>query len=454
MVRLSLTFVLVFLVCISNSQASDNNIQNEFQFTPETRGKVFTIQGSNTVGANLMRNFLVDFLTMHNAVAVETINLPTANEYRVQGYINNEKVYVDVAAHGSSTGFKGLAQGTADIAMASRRIKDSEVKSLEFLGNLRKFTNEHIVAIDGLAVIVNQDNPISELRLDQIAEIFSGQISNWKQLGGYDQPISLYARDNNSGTWDTFESLVLDEQHVLSPKARRFESNDELSDLVSGDIAGIGFVGLASVRKAKALAISEPGANSLKPEVLVVATEDYALSRRLYLYTPENLTNDWIRQFLRYVQSDRAQSIVAQTGFVAQTVFNVPANFSAIDTESLEDYVRLLQDAHRLSINIRFAEGSADLDNKARHDVNRIVSFMQKPENIGKRLVLIGFGDPLKTERRTDLLSQMRAIKVKSALLKQGVPSERVYGFGSDKPVAADDGDNKAKNRRVEIWMR
>lgn len=445
-------FSLAFTLCLSaNAQTPDSP---QISSTPERRGNIFNVQGSNTVGASLMKNLLIDFFQMHSAIDLESVALPTVNEYRVQAYIGGEKLYVNVAAHGSSTGFRGLLNQSTDIAMSSRRIRDNEAEQLNAYGNLRGVSGEHIIAIDGLAIIVNRDNPVQTLSLQQIAEIFSGKIRNWKQVGGYDANINIYARDENSGTWDTFSSLVLGKQYPLYSTARRFESNDNLSDTVAGDISGIGFVGLASVRKTKAIAVSESGAQAFTPEPLVVATEDYALSRRLYLYTPTRTANDWIRHFIRYVQTDRAQRVVEKTGFVAQTVLSVTPTFSLVEGENSGDYTSVLHGAERLSTNIRFAEGSAELDNKAQHDINRIVKYMSRPENEGRRIVLLGFSDRMRQERSAEILSQLRAIAVKGALLKKGIYSERVHGFGTSKPVADNSGASRARNRRVEVWVR
>jgi phosphate transport system substrate-binding protein len=418
-------------------------------FDSEATGRLFTVQGSNTVGASLMKNFLVDFFLAKGAEEVDVVELAVANEYRVQGFAGRRRIYVDVAAHGSSTGFRALQSGAAELAMSSRRVKDSEVASLQHLGDMRGFASEHVIAIDGLAVIVNGSNTIRSLTLDQLADIFSGQVTNWKQVGGEDQEINLYARDENSGTWDTFNSLVLDEQHQLSSRAQRFESNDQLSDLVADDSKGIGFVGLASVRRAASLAIGEEGTQPLQPRELVVATEDYALSRRLFLYTSEREHNAYIKGFLAYIHSDRGQRVVKQTGFVSQNLISVAGG-----VEGPEPYVERLEGAERLSVNLRFAEGSAELDNKAQRDIVRIVNYMERPENVDKTLILVGFGDQKQTERRAVVLSTLRAMAVKSELFKRGILSEPVLGLGADLPVASNETAGRSKNRRVEVWVK
>jgi len=113
-----------------------------------------------------------------------------------------------IAAHGSSTAFDGLATGGADIGMSSRPAKPEEVDRLKALGDLLGPASEHVVGLDGLAVIVHKSNPISTIGKDQLTAIFAGQVTDWSQLGaaarGKTGPIALLARDNKSGTFDTF----------------------------------------------------------------------------------------------------------------------------------------------------------------------------------------------------------------------------------------------------------
>lgn len=438
-----------FLLYISSAVTAGTIGAVPDRFDSEAEGRLFRLQGSNTVGASLMKNFLLDYFSAKGAEDVNVVNLPTANEYRVQGRVNRRRIYVDVAAHGSSTGFRALLKNEADIAMSSRRIKSAEVSALGHVGDMRSYASEHVVAIDGLAVIVNKGNPVRALTLNQIAAIFSGQITSWEAVGGEDMPISLYARDENSGTWDTFSSLVFGDEYSLSARARRFESNDKLSDTVADDPGGIGFVGLASVRHAASLAIGGEGTQPLQPSELAVATEDYALSRRLFLYSANREKNNYVQDFVSYIQSDRGQQVVKRTGFVSQNLISV-----AEDLEGPDSYVELLREAERLSVNLRFSEGSAELDNKAQRDIQRIAEYIQRPDNIGKSLILIGFGDQKQTERRAVVLSQLRALAVKSELFRRGVLTEPVVGLGDDLPVASNDTAGRSKNRRVEVWVR
>ena len=139
---------------------------------------------------------------------------------------------IDLQSHGSGTAAPGLLEGKAIIGMASRRLTPEEEKKLadKFNTDILAPGNEHVLALDGLAVIVNPTNSVKQLTLDQIAQIFSGEITNWHDVGGADLPINIYRRDNKSGTFDTFKSLVLTPaggtKRDMSPQAKQFESSE------------------------------------------------------------------------------------------------------------------------------------------------------------------------------------------------------------------------------------
>lgn len=413
------------------------------------KGNIIHIQGSNTLGARLVPAWAEQYLESLGLEDVQTRQLARENELEVFGLYQNREISIRIAAHGSSTGFRALASGDAQVAMSSRPIKDSEASNLAQLGNMRKLESEHVVAIDGLAVIVHPSNTIDSLTIEEISAVFSGQIDNWAELGGADRKIDILARDENSGTWDTFNSLVLSGKK-LSSSARRFESNDQLSDLVANSVNAIGFVGLASVRESKALAISDSYTQPLLPEVIQVATEDYPLARRLYFYTAENQSNPRTRDFVKFVQAKQAQTKVDDIGFVSLN----PRLSERTDVyEGPESYRVLAENAQRLSINFRFSAGSASLDNRAMRDIERVVAYLNSENAKGKHVQLIGFGDLKQKEQRAVLLSKLRASEVKAALFRQGVVSETVIGFGTHMPVASNLGNNRHKNQRVEIWL-
>ncbi|MGM0563721.1 MAG: substrate-binding domain-containing protein [Pseudomonadota bacterium] len=421
-----------------------------FSLTARAETQQLSVHGSNTVGATLMPNLVEAWLKQRDMEILENRLTGENERLMVAADRTGNRIEVAIHAHGSGTAFTGLAAGNADLGMASRPIKDSEQRRLSHLGNLTESGHEVVVGLDGIAVVVHPENPLSQLNMDQLRKIFTGEIDNWHQLGGVNQPIQVYARDDRSGTYDTFKSLVLTGNKPLAANAQRYESNDQLSDDVATDPMGIGFTGLPSIREAKALSISEAGNAAILPNELSVATEDYALSRRLYLYTPYN-HRPLLRELQQFVQSVAGQSQVARTGFVAQNIepYTLPVN-----SRAPEQYRGINGEAQRLSLNFRFRPRAYRLDNKALQDIDRLVDFLS--EHPHYQVLLAGFSDGAEEAPwRRHILSVERADYVASQLIKKGIVPKMVRGFGSTVQVASNDTEKgRDKNRRVEVWVR
>ncbi len=411
------------------------------------------IQGSNTIGANLGPALVQAMLAQQGLHDIHSVPASPPNEHSIVGTdASGQQVRVDVAAHGSGTGFAALKAGKADLVASSRPIKDRELVELEALGDLKSPDAEQIIAIDGLAIILHPGNPLNQLNTEQLAQIFSGQISRWEALGGIAGPIHLYARDEQSGTWEIFKELVLSRTgNPLSHNAQRFESSEQLSDAVSNDPQGIGFIGLPYIRAAKPVAIVDGPSQPMLPLNSLIASEDYPLSRRLYFYLPPAIHNPWARALISFTQSTQGQVIVAQNGFVAQSV---QATSVTPGAHMPRDYQTLTTQAQRLSVNFRFEEGSASLDNKARQDLLRVADYLKANGKLDRQVTLVGFGDAKDDPERAQLLSKLRAMAVRRELVKSAVVLREIRGYGAQMPVAANTEDEgRIKNRRVEVWV-
>lgn len=422
-------------------------------FAQAPSSAVLRIQGSNTIGAALGPALIKGLFEQQDMTDIKNAAGGVANEQQLTATTaDGTTIRVDLAAHGSSTGFAALIDNTADLAAASRPIKPSELSALAHRGDMKSPAAEQIIAIDGLAIIINPQNPISALRTDQLAQIYAGEITNWADVGGTSAPITLYARDDNSGTFDTFKELVLAANgKTLSSKAQRFEDSNHLSASVSSDLNGIGFIGLPYILKAKALAIAAGDSQPMLPSRTLIATEDYPLSRRLFIYAPPTLNNGWAKQLLQFVNSPEGQAVVAHNGFIAQTVqaVTVQPNPGMPDA-----YQALAKQAQRLSVNFRFEQGSATLDNKAQRDLQRVLDYLQANNKMHSQAVLVGFGDPKADPARAQLLSKLRAMTVRRELARDQVVFADIIGLGAQLPVAANTMDEgRIKNRRVEVWV-
>lgn len=410
------------------------------------------IQGSNTIGAHLAPALAAGLLRQQGVAHPEQ-QISAPNEVSVSGRdAQGRLLQITVAAHGSGTGFVALAEGSAELAASSRPIKDSEQASLASLGDLRSASAEQVIALDGLAIIVHPDNPVQQLDIGQVAALFAGEIDNWQALGGPAGAVRLYARDDNSGTFDTFKELVLSSQgKQLAGAAQRFESSDELSERVSQDPQAIGFIGLPYIRQAKALHIADQGSQAMPASRELISTEDYPLSRRLFFYLRPDESNPWARALVEFAQSAEGQAIVTANGFIGQ---QVQAMRVAVDASQPRVYQRLAAQAQRLSVNFRFREGSAELDNKALHDLQRLLDYLKANDKQHRQLVLVGFGDPKSDPARAALLSKLRAMAVRRELARAGILPRDILGLGEQLPVASNQQDDgRLKNRRVEVWV-
>lgn len=408
------------------------------------------LHGSNTIGAQLAPELAAEFLRSRGARNVTVIPGP-ADEFRVQGNIGNELQSIEIKAHGSSTAFEDLGTDRCDIGMASRPIKPDEARALARLGDMRSPANEHVLGVDGIAILVNKANSVQSLTKEQLSRIFTGAISNWSELGGSAGAINVYARNNASGTYDTFKSLVLGPGTLVS-SAKRLEDSRELSDRVADDLNGIGFTGLPYVRSTRAMAISENGTRPLVPNRLTVSTEDYLLSRRLFLYTPASPTAPLTRAFIDFALSKAGQDVVDKIGFIGLNVVAVETKLSA---DAPMGYRSLLSGAQRLSLDFRFRTASKELDNKARVDIDRVVSILTDLKYNGSNVLLLGFADSRGTRPMNQLLSEDRARAVSEQFQMRGITPSMVRGFGPDMPVGSNETEEgRERNRRVEIWVK
>ena len=305
---------------------------------------------------------------------------------------------------------------------------------------------------------------MNKLTRQELSRIFSGEVTDWSAVSDERGPIQIYARDDKSGTYDSFRQLVLAGKK-LAANARRFEDSGALDAAVAVDQGAIGFVGLPYVKMARALAVAD-GRNTvaLSPTVLTVKKEDYALSRRLFLYTATKPSNAYVRQFVHFAQSEAGQQVVKAVGFVDQNLSIAEArqnktqsstrtcNLSAQWPGAKDAYCAVIKGKTDLGTNFRFRTGSSELDNRAIQDLQRLLKL--KADNAGGRLTLIGFADAQGKYEINRKLSESRANAVRAALRTLGIDDVDVHGFGHEISVADNEtADGRERNRRVEVWV-
>lgn len=410
------------------------------------------INGSNTIGAELAPRLVEGMLLANGASDIRSDLNQTNREHRITAVsLDGRSIEVRIHAHGSGTAFKGLKDGSAQIGAASRPIRQAEARDLAAAGDMLGAEAEQVIGLDGIAVIVHPDNPIQTLDLDQIAQVFAGQITDWRELGGLPGPIHIHARDGNSGTWETFRDMVLSPRQLeLATSAQRYASTSELSLSVRRDIGAIGFVGLSGIAPSRALAVTSGDSQPMLPTAELITAEDYPLARRLFMYIRPNEANPLARALLDFTQSHAGQAVVDQVGFVGQNIRTISVS---PQPDMPQAYQQLARRAVRLSVNFRTQERSARLDNKAWQDMDRLEEFLSERALTDDRIVLVGFSDP-RMKGAEELLARLRTNTVRRALQERSINVAETLAIGNELPVATNSNLNgRLKNRRVEVWV-
>lgn len=245
------------------------------------------------------------------------VNLALAWAERYQQI--HPEVRISVTGGGSGTGLAALTNGTVDIANASRAIKPEEISLAEEKGYQ---PTEFIVARDAIAIIVNPNNPVQNLSLQQISQIYKGEISNWITVGGEDRPIVRLSRETNSGTHVYFLEAVVrlgdkEDKNIFSADTLLLPSSEGIILEVRDNPNAIGYDGLGYVTpEVKVIGVSkEPQGVYILPSAGTVDAGSYPISRDLYMYTKSE-PKGVIKEYLTWIQSPEAQTIVNELGFV------------------------------------------------------------------------------------------------------------------------------------------
>jgi phosphate transport system substrate-binding protein len=226
---------------------------------------------------------------------------------------------IQVTGGGSGTGFAALQNQQTDLCNASRKIKATEqANCVKAFG---KRPTEYKVALDGLSVYVNTGNTVKELTIDQLDGIFSGKVKNWKEVGGADLAITVYSRENSSGTYEFFKEHVLKGKDFVS-SAQTMPGTAAVLQAVANDPKGIGYGGAAYGAGAKHLAIKKDDSSpAVEPNDETVIGGKYPISRFLFIYVNPALDKGEIAAYLNWIRSAEGQKIVKDVGY-----FPLPEN--------------------------------------------------------------------------------------------------------------------------------
>lgn len=469
----------VLKTSLGNLRVSAERVRCEGAGCPtfEAQAADITLAGSDTIGLGLMPLVMEGYASFLDA---EPTIVATANEAEVLASFVGDSGYGDelgtykVSSTGSADAFTALLDGNAELGMSARRITPDEARALKAsgAGNMISTSQEHIIAVDGLTVIVHPSNPISQVTMDQLRSIYTGEITNWSQLGGADLPITFVTRAEGSGSRFVFEDRIFDGEVTAASNQIEAADNSALSTLVNDTPGAIGYVGFAFQRGAKPLPLVNECGITTTPDAFSAKTEEYALQRRLYLYNRQDTSDPLVSQFLDYATSEAVDAVVSKAGFVDLGVkkreqgLDSPrattlqsAGLPAYESQFANAMMDEMVSYDRLSTTFRFRTGSSRLDERGVLDMKRLAKYLQTQPQ-GTEIVMVGFTDDVGAFDSNLRLSEERARSV-LALMQEQHPelaeqvSFETKGFGEVSPVACNVSDNgRAINRRVEVWLK
>ena len=242
------------------------------------------IKGSDTLGAKLVPTLAEEYKAKHPGVSFE------------------------IAAEGSTTGLSAIIDGTAQIGMSSRRAKPTEMSAAAAKGVTLK---PIVVAHDGMAVIVNANNPITKLSLRQVEQIFTGDVKDWSAVGGKPGKISIYTRNTASGTYSDWKDLAMKKRDYAST-SQKMAGNEQIAAEVAKNANGVGYVGLAYIQAEGIKVIAIDGVVPSKETVL---NKKYAYARPTFYYTNGDPSGE-AAKFIEFTLSEAGQKITEKVGFV------------------------------------------------------------------------------------------------------------------------------------------
>jgi phosphate transport system substrate-binding protein len=390
---------------------------------------LLTLSGSSTLGTSMIPQIAKQFMS-------------NDNETDVVGRIGGAEKRIVINTQSSGQGIGDVNTNKADLAMISGGAEN--VGANMILAN---------IALDGIAVLVNKSNRVKELTRSQVESIFLGKITDWAQVGGQTGAIHPYSRSNKSGTYEAFKQLVLEQNASLPATMSLYEDSKQLVAAVEKDPNGIGFSSFSSIGGTNALGLSDVGTLVQYPSVFTIETEDYLLTRRLYLAHLATNSNPVIQQFIDFCEADdKGQKIVAESGFVNMNLHN--ADTHTIIANAPPQYLVATSGAKRLPTTLHFQSGSSAPDVRAIDDIKRIINILAEPQNRQKKVLLIGFTDNVGNPTQNLTLSTQRAQSIQNEFSKFGIKTD-VFGFGQALPIAANiNAVGQNKNRRVEVWYR
>jgi phosphate transport system substrate-binding protein len=395
----------------------------------EPPANVVQVKGSDTIGGILGQEIAKTYTRLHPGVEVRW------------------------EALGSGTAFVGLLDGSAQLGASSRSVKAAELAEAKRLGfELR----EYVLGYDGIAVVVHPANPVGELSIAQLSDLFTGKVRNWREVGGPDLPIHRLSRPSYSGTHAFFRDKVLRRGNDKGPEdfapgTEILEENGAILKKVAADPGAVSYVGLGWLSpEVKTIGVAAvAGQRAIRASVETVRTGTYPIYRPLLLYSvgePRGAARD----LLSFMLSAEGQKLVARADFVPS---DLPSPLAPAVPASYAPAASSAAGAARELVRLDFPRGGTALDRAARARLDAVATRLKAG---GLKAEIVGHADATGSREANRVVALSRASAVVLYLTSVGVARTALHveSRGSDEPVATNDtAAGRHQNRRVDVTL-
>jgi phosphate transport system substrate-binding protein len=447
------------------------------------------LNGSPTMGSKLALELATAWAKQNKLPGIRIDAGADPNEYDVvaEGAESARRLRVQIRTKSTLSGLEPLLRGQADIWMAVRPAKESDlevmrkrgVPNVPTLAQFQQPGTENVIGLAALAIIVNPKNPVPSLSVSQLRDIFTGNATSWAQVGGPSNlPIGVYSPEVGLVTLEVFCSSIMGiaDQKMCAdgfPRlaAPRFAVLEDIPDAVAGNPAGIGFIDLSMKRNARPVPLADECGGGADPSVFRIKTDEYPLGRRMYFYiAPGRAQTPAAKDFLQFALGPVGQAAVSAAGFANLEPSNADPDYGNDRLDNARDaldggrtrvrapdakaFETAIAGADRLSITFRFQAGTDDLDSRAVADVARLAALMQTPAYKDATVSLIGYSSTTGDYVENRALSKDRANAVRDRLIAAGIQNVTAVGVGPTAAVACNlDPSTALLNQRVEVWI-
>ena len=429
--------------------------------------------------------FLPQLIKSYAASIAATATEISGSKYRISDARGAELATIEIADGVSPAPLGSPEPGSAALAFTERSGGDdargvggaatrqeSDARPAAAGAKRAQTTAEQLIGFDGVAVIASPNAQIASLSLDMLAKLFSGQATDWFELGVEPGTITLYMPPEGSGTADAFNRLVMRPRGLkLTAGVTQLRTDAEVAAAVARDPHGVGLVSFSAMHAAKPLNLETQCGLITRPSAFAVKTEEYPLTRRLYLATGLAPTQPAARGLIRMATASEAQRTIAAARLVDLSLTALPlaghsermasainAPAAAFDISEMRQMLTDLAGYSRVSTALRF-NSAGELDARSKKEIARVAALLKEPAFAGRKVQLAGFTDAGAKFQASLTIGLKRAGQVRAALLAAGGPSLNggllnTRGYGSLAPIACNTtADGQRLNRRVEVWI-